>query len=391
VPSWYNEGLATYLETTEFRADGSYTVGCPPRYRSAWRQGRSWVPMERVLSSERIGELRGAWGGSDTYAQSWYAVHYFNADAKRKQQLSQYLRSWAEGVPVQEAVQSAFGLSMTQLDTQLQNHAVKPRFSCVAITPRVALAVPRIELRPISTGDAHRHIGELVLTTTGPTAAAFEVLERAGKLQPNDAPTLLALGRAHLARARAGQPDAEAELSTVERYLEQARARSSGAAGALLLEGQLRALRTARLVEQKQPFAEQLIAARKAFRQAIRADETLTEAYVGLGKTYLIDDSGSEEPIVALEAAAYLAPLATDIALTLGKIHLQRKSALQALQAFEYALRWSHDDAQRQAAQSGIDQLRADAARPEPAAAAPETSPAPETAPAPAPKTAPED
>jgi hypothetical protein len=167
----------------------------------------------------------------------------------------------------------------------------------------------------------------------------------------------------------------QADLSAAERYLEQARARSSGSAAAFLLEGELRALRTARLVAQKQPFAEELLAARKAFRQAVRADETMTEAYVGLGKTYLIDDSGSEEPIVALEAAAYLAPLATDIALTLGKIHLQRKSALQALQAFEYALRWSHGERQRQAAQSGIDQLRADAARPEPAAAAAPATP----------------
>jgi len=371
VPSWYNEGFATYMEATVFRADGSYTLGCPPRYRSAWQRGRSWVPMERVFSSASVSDQGRDSEMSDRYAQAWYAVHYFNSDPARREQLARYLAAWGDGTAVEDAVQGAFGMSTAQLDGLLQNHAVKQRFRCSSIVPATPLAVPQIELRPINEGDAHRHIGELVLATRGPTEAAFEVLGQAAKLQPNDAPTLLALGRAHWLRAATGQGDVEAELISAERYAQQANARASGTAEGLLLEGQLGSLRTKRLWEQKQPFAEPLLATRKALRQAIRKDETLAEAYFALGSTYLIDDNGSDEAIVALEAAAYLAPLGTEIALALGKVHLQRKSALQALPAFEYVLRWTHDDAQRKAAQSAIDQLRADASSTPPPAPLP--------------------
>jgi hypothetical protein len=386
VPSWYDEGFATYMEATGFRADGSYTVGCPPRYHTAWARRRSWLPIEQVFGSSKVSELDSTGVYADSYAQSWYAVHYFNADAKRRAQLAQYLQSWANGMPVPEAVQSAFGMNTAQLDGLLRNYALKQRFSCSSITPASRLVVPQIELRAISEGEAHRHVGELVLATKGPSEAAFEVLERAAKLQPNDAPTLLALARAHWLRAIANPGGAEADLSSAERYVQQANARASGTAEGLLLEAQLSWQRTQRLAEQKQPFAERLLATRKSFRQTIRKDETLAEAYYGLGSTYLLDDNGSDEAIVALEAAAYLSPLATEIALALGRIHVQRKSALQALAAFEYVLRWSRDDEQRKSAQSALDQLRADAASPPPAAepaVEPATEPAAEPAPGP--------
>ena len=111
VPSWYNEGFAEYMSTTAFRDDGRYTIGCVPQHRAAWTKYIEWLPMLRVLSADNVADLEGSRGvggtgthvGSDrnpadSYAQSWYAVHYFLADGQRKAQLNRYLQEWAAGV-----------------------------------------------------------------------------------------------------------------------------------------------------------------------------------------------------------------------------------------------------------------------------------------------------
>jgi tetratricopeptide (TPR) repeat protein len=376
VPSWYNEGFAEYMAATEFRQDGSYTLGCPPRFRTAWARSREWTFIGNILNAQNIATMRRQGRSCDTYAQSWYVVHYLNAEPARQRHLTQYLRLWADGAPPADALKQAFGHDASQLDAVLRAYSQQKSFACVAIEPASALRAPQVELRPLDPADAHLHIGDLLLATAGPTAAAFELLERAAKLRPDHAPTLLALARAHWLKAELGQGELEAELTSADRYLKQANARASGLAEAALLEGHLQRRRASHLAQQQQPVAEPLLAARGAYRRAIRSDETLVEAYFGLGATYLIEDNGSQEAIVALEAAAYLAPLGTEIALSLGQLHNQRKNALQALPAFEYVLRWTQNDAQREAAQNAIEQLRADAASPPPQTS--EASPAPD-------------
>ena len=116
VPSWYNEGFAEYMATTEFR-DGAYTVGCPPLYRTSWVEYMEWLPTVKVLDAENIGTLMRNGSGYvrtrrdpiDSYAQSWFMFHYFSSDGVRQKQLREYLKLWAQGVPGAEAVQRAMG------------------------------------------------------------------------------------------------------------------------------------------------------------------------------------------------------------------------------------------------------------------------------------------
>ena len=393
VPSWYNEGLAEYMSTTEFRADGRYTVGCAPQYRAAWMKSVQWLPLQRVLEVDNVASLPLAGSPrqpSDSYAQSWYAVHYFQADPARKLQLNEYLKLWNEGVPPADAVQRAFKISVADLDRLLQGYAAQPAFECTAVAPAQPLTLPQVAATPLSQEAAQLHIADLLLATVGPTKAALDVLNQAAKQRPNDAATLLALGRAHWLLAERGD-DFAADLATAKRYLEQAGKRASGSAEALALEGHVRRLQASSLAEAKEPFGDVLLSARKAYRAAIRADDALAEAYVGLGSTYLIEDNGSQEAQVALEAAAYLLPLDTEVALTLARIQIARSNTLQAVPALEYVVRWSKDDEQRNAARTVLEQLRGDAAQAPPAEAAPasDAAPASEAVPPAAPAAAP--
>ena len=105
----------------------------------------------------------------------------------------------------------------------------------------------------------------------------------------------------------------------------------------------------------------------------------------GWASTYLLDDTGSEEARVSLEAAAYLLPLETDIGLALGKILAGRGSILEAIPAFEYVLRWSPSTEQRDEARAELDKLRklGSEGAPVPASPAPAAAPAIEPSPAP--------
>jgi tetratricopeptide (TPR) repeat protein len=384
VPSWYNEGFAEYMATTEFREDGSYTLGCPPRYRTQWLKYLQWLPIGRVMEAEDVAELVSGGGGlvrtrrepTDAYAQSWYAVHYFSADDARQKQLREYLKLWASETSAKQAAESAFGMGYPQLDRVLQQYAQQAKLPCVAIHPARAFAQPVIDVRPLSSAETHYHVGDLLLSMFGPTDAALHVLQEAARLEPGDARTLAAMARAYWLRAeRAPADQAAPMLRDAERYLSRARQAASADPEILAIEGHIRRMSANDLKARDGDAAEQIKLARSAYRKAIRADETLAEAYYGLGLTYLIEDSGSKEPEVVLEAAAYLLPLDPHIALAFAQLQIQRGNALTAVPALEYVLRWSKSEEVRAQVKEKITELRA-AVDTAPAAVRPASAPA---------------
>jgi hypothetical protein len=392
VPSWYNEGFAEYMATTRFRDDGSYSLGCPPRYRTQWMQYLEWLPMARVMEADDVAELVRSSGGyvrtrrapTDAYAQSWYAVHFLNEDAQRKAQLREYLQSWASGTRSEQTLRDAFGLSYAELDTRIQQYAKQPKLACVAIQPARPFALPVVHARPLSSAEAHYHVGDLMLSLFGPTEAALELLERAVQLEPGDPRAIAAIGRAQLLRAERSEPDAAAALEQAERYLLRAQQRASADPQTLALLGHLHRLRAAQLRARNDERAgAELASARAAYRKAIRADEALAEAYYGLGLTYLIEDNGSKEPVVVLEAAAYLLPLDPNVALAFAQLQIARGNPLQAVPALEHVLSWSKRESNRAQVRKTIAELRASAAA-TPAAGTPAAVVTPEAVAAPA-------
>jgi hypothetical protein len=381
IPSWYNEGFAEYMAATRFREDGRYTVGCVPQHRAAFIHHMEWLPMQKVLAADNVASLLGSRGtrhtgthvGSDrnpadSYAQSWYAVHYFLADGARNQQLNRYLKVWAEGASPAQAAQQAFGMSVGQLDDALRTYSRQSKFDCVAVAPKQPFALPEVAVVALDSGQAHLRIADLLLATMGATPSALEVLEQAGKLAPNDPNVLAAFVRARCIAADTNDyPDRrEAALAEAERYLQQAQQRDATSTEVLVVAGHLHHAKARYAQQANKPYADELAAARKAYRSAIRADETLAEAYAGLGMTYMIEDNGSKEAPVVLDAAAYLLPLNTEVVLALAQIHVARNEPAQAVVALEYVLHWSGSEEQRALARNTLAQLRGAEQKPAP-------------------------
>jgi len=369
VPSWYNEGFAEYMSTTEFRDDGGYTLGCPPQYRTAAVAQRQWLPMAELFTADDIAALsnKSVSDTSDSYMESWYAVHYFSADAERQKQLASYLRLWAGGLAPDDAAQRALGLSLTGVDNVLRKYSMQPRFACVTIKPVTPFVAAAVQVRPLTTAEAQREIGDLLLALLGPGEASAAVLRDAQKAQPNDPALLLSLARAHYLRSRARgvtAADARAELASAAQGLVLARQAKGDETAILTLEGQLLRRRAELDLADRKPYGDELQGARKAYRKAIHRDEGASEALLGLGLSYQLADNGSEEAQVALEAAAYLLPLDAEVALAMAELQIGREHNLQALPALEYALRWTRDPDQRARAHALAERVRSAAAAP---------------------------
>lgn len=349
APSWYQEGFAEYMATTAFRENGAYTLGCPPRYRTRWAQYAMWLPTQKLMEAANIAE-HGKHGKIDSYAQAWYAVHFFNQSPAHKQQLAKYLELWASGEHSEQAVERAFGLSYDELNEQLKAYSERDSFECAEIQPAVALHAAEAEVQPLSKADAYYRIGALLLATDKDVDRAQEVLEQALAIEPGHADALGALARVHLVRAKAlvkSNADPSAELSAAEGYLRRADALAPGSAERLSIRGHYHALKAlvAAAAHDESKVKSEVAAARAAFRKAVHKDEALADAYLGLGASYLILDDGAEEGQVAFEAAAYLVPLESQIALFLAKLHLQREQPALAIPPLQHVLLWGGPEA----------------------------------------------
>jgi hypothetical protein len=361
------------MAATEFTAEGAYRLGCPPRFRTRWTQHLRWLPMRQLMETEDLGELqqnaRHGFGRRkgptdfDSYAQGWYAVHYFNEDSARQQQLARYLELVGSGTSSEQAVKQAFKLDYAQLDVALQAHAQQETFPCIEVQPRQADALPAPDVQPISKAEAHYRVGQLLLLSQFDNDAAREALDTALALEPRHAGALGALARVYL---RAGEEqvaegvDGEPSFARADQLLRDARAIEPNDAERFGIEGHIALARANAALERNDKAAAlaALATARTAYRKAVKRDETLPEALVGLGVSYLMIDDGAEEGQVALEGAAYLLPLYTDIALALGRLHLARKQPKEALAPLAHAQRWARDEAERQEVQGLIDDAR---------------------------------
>ena len=197
-PAWYVEGFAEFVATTDFAADGSWTVGKPPLFRAyGLILGRD-LPIEKLLFGGTAGMPRNL---IDVYyGRAWLLVHMLRNDKSRAGQLDAYLGALGKGVPEREAAISAFG-NLAELDKSLDKYLNEKRIAIVKGTGPIDYA-PDIAIRELDPVDS-----QLV---------ALGLRRLVGKDQTRTRDQLRALATAHPARARAWLELALAEQDLAE-------------------------------------------------------------------------------------------------------------------------------------------------------------------------------
>jgi len=122
-PKWYSEGFADYLSSFTYK-DNVLTLGTQVLTRlPSLQAARKWVSFDEVMSARMTRLKYGSpkEGTSLFYAQSWYLTHYLNHHPEFKSKIQPLLTAQANGMGALDAVQSALGIPMEELNRRLDD------------------------------------------------------------------------------------------------------------------------------------------------------------------------------------------------------------------------------------------------------------------------------
>jgi tetratricopeptide (TPR) repeat protein len=122
MPLWFDEGFAEYFSTLKVTNKEFELSGVPENF-PAILNNTKWMPIVALFAAQRNSD---AYNENDRrsifYAESWLAVHYLLSndrvlDAAKYLQLTQI-----QNVPVQDAIQQAFGVDAPTFEKLLRQH-----------------------------------------------------------------------------------------------------------------------------------------------------------------------------------------------------------------------------------------------------------------------------
>jgi tetratricopeptide (TPR) repeat protein len=184
LPVWYNEGVAEVFGAFAGTIrDSRPMIGRPILYRAETARAEGLLPVRDMLVDESAARWQ-ARLTSRFYATSWLMAHYFLFDAERRQQLLQLFRELEGGATVDVAVQQALGMTVEQLDQQLENYLRRSQMPALGFTSTTT-DTAAAEVTPLTETALARVHGDL-LVRLGDRKGAEELLKRATARAPAD-------------------------------------------------------------------------------------------------------------------------------------------------------------------------------------------------------------
>ncbi|MCK0128937.1 DUF1570 domain-containing protein [Erythrobacter sp. F6033] len=120
MPRWLSEGGAEYFSSARFNDDGSVDIGLPNNERAYEISQAAPVPVQELLDYELYRENRG--NRYDAfYGRSWLLFHYLRFNPERSGQLVRYWQAVASGADSMEAADAIFG-DLKRLESELKDY-----------------------------------------------------------------------------------------------------------------------------------------------------------------------------------------------------------------------------------------------------------------------------
>jgi hypothetical protein len=162
VQGWFDEGLAEYFSSIRLD-DGKYEIGNDPELQPTLKEdllgnqsaaqdagksftellsGEVWLALPDLLtmkhdtSADKEGTRHTLF-----YAQSWMIIHYLLHEKKMPETGTYFGLVENRHVPVEEAIQQAYGMTPAQLDQAVKNyfHSLTPLFAALDASKRSVL------------------------------------------------------------------------------------------------------------------------------------------------------------------------------------------------------------------------------------------------------------
>jgi tetratricopeptide (TPR) repeat protein len=216
TPAWFDEGFAEYFASVRFTLK-NMELGSDPELVPTYKtdllgnqvetgslksltellQNPVWLAWPDLLTMKNR-TANGVEGTHHTlfYAQSWILVHYLLSKEKMSAAGVYFNLVENQHVPVEQAIQQAFGMSVTQLDQELKNYfrSLKPllyaldaskRANTLAVAEAVTQSALPFSLQDVGTSskqiplpEAQAMVDEMELRIPERRQEAFEQLQK---------------------------------------------------------------------------------------------------------------------------------------------------------------------------------------------------------------------
>jgi tetratricopeptide (TPR) repeat protein len=164
TPLWFDEGFADYFSTVKFETE-RFSLGLPPPgYLEALEKPPA-LSLEQILNVTPFSpEYKSMMHGrGEFYARSWLLTHYVLSNKKLSQAMQYFDLTMNQRVPVSEAVQQAFGMTLKELSEAVKEHRTRSQqFVQSYATPvieKLSFSIEILKEPAISTllADVHLH------------------------------------------------------------------------------------------------------------------------------------------------------------------------------------------------------------------------------------------
>jgi tetratricopeptide (TPR) repeat protein len=352
APVWFNEGLAEYYSTFTISDDQKIVLGNPIGNHVFLLRQNKMLPLRTLFQvdhkSPHYNERNKQ---SIFYAQSWALTHYLIVGkAGRAEQLGVFIDKISSNVPMEQAFQDAFQMSIETMEKELREYVRQDRYNILRGHFERKLETDNsLQTGALSEADAQAYLGDLLLHSNRKDCETY--LQKALALDPNSSMANAAMG---MAKVRDGKPD-EA-LAHLERAVT---ANSQN-----YLVHYYYALALSKLNDSgSQPvngFAPETSARiRQELLKAIELRPDFPPSYNLLGFVSLVTGNNIQEAQKLVLRALNISPGRNELILMLGQLYLRNGDYKQARELLEHVAKTSAEDEMRQHAETILAQLTA--------------------------------
>jgi tetratricopeptide (TPR) repeat protein len=196
---WFEEGFAEYFATIE--ADNHETrVGKVPNYEYQTLQR---VGVMRIADLFRVQQNSQTYNESGDhrsifYAESGMLMHYIYDNRLMPKVAVYFDLTENQHLPIEEAIQKAFGMSAAQFDKVLRGYTDAGRYRYYPIRTSADISSNNYTTRPLKVTDANAVLADIHLHSRDYHEQALEEFEEVLKSDPNSATACRGLGYAYL-------------------------------------------------------------------------------------------------------------------------------------------------------------------------------------------------
>jgi tetratricopeptide (TPR) repeat protein len=320
VQPWFDEGFAEYFST--IRVSGKEAdVGLPPANEvEILRDGR-WLKIADLFQVRMNSSTYNESGDhrSMFYAESWLVMHYLYDTQTLGKAGTYFNLVFNRHVPVEQAVQQAFGMTTDSWDRALRQYYSSGTVKYYKIPTPAGIETTGYTAATMSYADAKAVLADMHLHSADYQQNAVAEFEEVLTLQPDNVAALRGLGYAYLQKQ---------DFATAGKYFEKAASKDTKDPRVLYYSAMLRNR------EQLGDDPAKLEMTQKELEASIALDPNFADAYALLAFTYRAE-SRYGDAVKAIMKAVTINPRNESYAYNLAQMYLANREVDAALPILE--------------------------------------------------------